>query len=432
MTQPHSNATEHHAHGKARALRSVLSDVRLAVASGRPADVTLSSLFRKSRKYGSRDRRFLGDAIFSYFRWYGWLHESCGRNDDLACALAWWLDQEAMPDGMRCMAIDAGLDPDSLPSLAGLSLEDRAHQLGRLLGISPPSIEQLVPDWVDEMLYRPRDDSRISPFVESLQRRPPTWLRVPGGREDEFLEAWRPHDPDAARHPAIPGAVRLTRAISRDAVHGRATIPFEIQDLASQCVVWACQPQPGESWWDACAGAGGKALHLLEFMRRQGRVRATDVRKRALDETMRRSRRLGMTGIDAAELDVEAQAIPDGLFDGVLVDAPCSGLGTWSRNPDARWRCNASEIDEFSERQYRIMHRAAGSVRPGGTLVYAACTLTHAEGTGLIRRFIRDHPPFRSDDFVDPLAGSSEAGCVYIWPWMGPCDGMFIARLKRE
>jgi len=118
-------------------------------------------------------------------------------------------------------------------------------------------------------------------------------------------------------------------------------------------------------------------------------------------------------------------------FDSVLVDAPCSGWGTWSRNPDARWRSDPRDPAQKRNLQVRMLHNAAQCVKSGGVLVYAVCTFTREETSGVLERFLAEHPEFKPEPFTHPLTGDPAAGTVQIWPWEGPGDGMFIARLRK-
>jgi 16S rRNA (cytosine967-C5)-methyltransferase len=207
---------------------------------------------------------------------------------------------------------------------------------------------------------------------------------------------------------------------------------LEIQDLASQAVGLVCDPDPGERWWDACAGAGGKALHLASLMGGKGLVVATDVQARRLKETVRRARRSPFRNITTKEWDGRHVAGKARSFDGVLVDAPCSAIGTWRRNPDARWSLESQAIARLGELQVELLHAASAGVKPGGTLVYSVCTLTPAETTGVVQNFLAAHPGFQLDPFPHPLGDGTTDGTLLIWPQDQDTDAMFIARMVRS
>jgi 16S rRNA (cytosine967-C5)-methyltransferase len=118
-------------------------------------------------------------------------------------------------------------------------------------------------------------------------------------------------------------------------------------------------------------------------------------------------------------------------FDGVLVDAPCSALGTWRRNPDARWTLDRQAIPRLAELQAQLLRAAAAGVKPGGTLVYSVCTLTPAETTGVVRPFLAERPEFQLDPFPHPLSGAPTDGTMLIWPQESDNDAMFVARMIR-
>jgi 16S rRNA (cytosine967-C5)-methyltransferase len=207
---------------------------------------------------------------------------------------------------------------------------------------------------------------------------------------------------------------------------------LEIQDLASQAVGLACDPDPGERWWDACAGAGGKALHLAALMGGKGLVVATDVNAAKLKEAARRARRSPFRNLTTKPWDGRHVAGKPKSFDGVLVDAPCTAVGTWRRNPDARWTTPREAIARLAALQAQILHAAAAGVRPGGTLLYSVCTLTPAETLGVVRPFLDAHPDFGLDPFPHPLTGAATDGTLQIWPQDADTDAMFLARMVRS
>ncbi len=366
-----------------------------AVAARRPADATLASHFRAHRELGSRDRRFLADLVFSFFRWRGWV-----RNLDAnaALVLAHRMDAADIHPSIALLANTQDLQP-----LAEFSLEKKAVAAGNA------RIDHLVPDGFRDVLYEP--EVHFRKCIESFQKRPPTWLRIARRHIEEVLVELQSKAIPYARHAAMPEAVSVTGSPAIASPH------VEIQDLASQTVGHICDPKPGESWWDVCAGAGGKSLHLADLMENRGSILATDIRESALTELQRRAKRAGATIITAR--GIERPARED--FDGVLVDAPCSGIGTWSRNPDARWRTTKDDVTAHAETQTGILNASADAVRVGSRLVYSVCTLTSAETVDVIDSFLN-----RRTDFV--LDGEPR----WVWPWEGPCDGMFIAKMRRR
>jgi 16S rRNA (cytosine967-C5)-methyltransferase len=188
--------------------------------------------------------------------------------------------------------------------------------------------------------------------------------------------------------------------------HGLA----EVQDESSQRVVEVCGARAGERWLDLCAGSGGKSLGLAAA---GATVVAWDAVARRLGDLPRRSRRAG------ARVEV-LQGEPEGAFDGVLVDAPCSGSGALSREPDARWRIDDAAVTGFHATQREVLERAAGLVRPGGALVFATCSVFREEGEDVVDPFLEVHPDFR-------LAVEERR-----WPHRDVGAGFYLARMERH
>ncbi|RKX46890.1 MAG: RsmB/NOP family class I SAM-dependent RNA methyltransferase, partial [Verrucomicrobia bacterium] len=248
----------------------------------------------------------------------------------------------------------------------------------------------------------------------------------------QLVQALAGRDVPCSGHEALPAALSVAGGISlANALSGHAA-QFVVQDISSQCVGHICAPQKDGDWWDCCAGAGGKALHLLDLMQQNGKVLATDIRVPALKELKKRARKYGIRGIRTQPHNVVHDEPFKKSFDGVLVDAPCSGWGTWPRNPDARWRSSKRDVVQCATRQVKVLNNAAWCVKPGGVLVYAACTFTRPETEEVVMNFLDRNPNFKLDPFSNPLTGEATEGTLQIWPWDGPGDAMFIARFVRN
>jgi len=233
-------------------------------------------------------------------------------------------------------------------------------------------------------------------------------------------------------HPQLPLAISMGGGISLAHVLTDHAAQFVVQDIASQCVGLVCAPQKGDDWWDCCAGAGGKALHLMDLMEQDGKVLATDTRVPTLKELKKRARKYGIRNIRTQPHNAVNDEPFTKNFDGILVDAPCSGWGTWARNPDARWRTSKRDAIQCANRQVKILNNTAWCVKPGGVLVYAVCTFTRPETEEVVMNFLDANPTFKLDPFANPLTGEATDGQLQIWPWEGPGDAMFIARFIRE
>lgn len=383
-----------------------------------PADRVLLRFFKNRRELGSRDRRFLSECFFSWFRWMGWTR-ALGLPPIEAAALSWLLDRTDLHPALSAAA--KGREP-----LGGKTLDEKRAALAAWFPASrmPEKTELVFPEF-SKSVELPADSEDL--FYESLQQRPPTWLRL---RNETFRQILTDAGISFKQHPEIHSALSIEAgtALGKLGHEGQ----FEVQDIASQAVALAAAPETGSDWWDACAGGGGKAIHLADLAGPSGKVLATDLRAEALHECKKRARAGGIAVVRTQLHDLAKDAPFTKVFDGVLVDAPCSGWGTWSRNPDARWRSDPRDPAQKRNLQVRMLNSAAHCVKPGGRLVYSVCTFTKEETTQVIERFSAAHPEFSLEAFISPLTGKPTGGTLQIWPWEGPGDGMFIARLKKK
>lgn len=410
-------------------LNQAAAIVRVALA-GTPADQALrEGLPPHSRhRAAPAERRAVSRAVFAYFRWWRWLDPQESLQKQLATALA---HQE------RFDRSAASFKPEALAARA-------------------------VPDWLKVEM-----DPVPSDFLRQLQREPALWIRAKAGQKVSVVSALTDLRP--AELPAFSlqlsafcyqGPADLYRTAGFQAGE------FEIQDLASQLVGHACAPQPGETWWDACAGNGGKTLHLADLMGNKGLIWASDRSVRRLEKLKERTARAQVFNYRAAMWDGGARLPTKTKFDGVLVDAPCSGIGTWQRNPHARWTTQPKDVRELAAVQSRLLDHVAPALKPGGRLVYSVCTLARAETTALAAAFTAAHPKFEpapvfadnrvaggddpaparppsasvvagGDDpgpglpVAPPVSGLPSPASVLLWPHELNANGMFIAAWRK-
>jgi 16S rRNA (cytosine967-C5)-methyltransferase len=386
------------------------------VATGTPADVALRESLTQTRYYTAPgDRRGISRAVFTYYRWWRWLNESDSPQKQLAAALA-------LQD--RFNKNPASIKPEALAARA-------------------------VPDWLKAEM-----DEIPAAWLQQLQREPALWIRVKQGLGPKvtsalgncapaslpFLPAHLPRtDETAAGQPdrSPPTAYRYSGITDLYRTPGFQAGEFEIQDLASQLVGLAAAPQPGETWWDACAGEGGKTMHLSDLMQNKGLLWASDRSLRRLAKLKERAARAQVFNFRAAPWEGGAQLPTKTKFDGVLVDAPCSGTGTWQRNPHARWTTLPKDVHELAAVQKQLLENVARSLKAGGRLVYAVCTLTRAETTAVADAFTAAHSEFMPDPVLaaglaKPGPGSATPATVTLWPQDLNANGMFIAAWKKR
>jgi 16S rRNA (cytosine967-C5)-methyltransferase len=367
-----------------------------------PADAALRRYFPSHRRLGPREKRAISQAVFTYFRWLQWLDRRDSAQKQIEQALALHERFTKNPASIKAEALAA----------------------------------RAVPEWVRTEVEFPADSLR------QLQRDPALWLRARPGAAQK-LAAELGH---CETTPAAPDALRYTGhqdLFLTPQFHAGA---FEIQDLASQFVGLACAPKAGQTWWDACAGEGGKLLHLADLMGNKGLIWASDRSERRLHSLKKRTARAKIFNYRAASWDGGAKLPTKTKFDGVLLDAPCSGIGTWQRNPHARWTASINDVNELAVVQTQLLNNVATSLKPGGRLVYAVCTLSRSETTAIAEAFTAAHREFEpAAVFPEPAqpALSSPACAVattdafvtntaFIWPHQHNANGMFIATWRRK
>ena len=285
----------------------------------------------------------------------------------------------------------------------------------------------LVPSWIYQSC--PLSKADHANFFNSNQTRPPMHLRIQGDKQKVISAFQGKANLEQSEYLKSSLTVRNAR-INLNELEPFKKGAFEVQDLASQAIGIATAAKPGERWWDACCGAGGKTMQLASMMKNKGAITATDIREWKLDDLKKRAKRGGFHNINAKGWDgIHAPSKTD--FDGVLVDAPCSCTGTWRRNPDARWTSTGKDIREMAEIQHKLLRTCAKAVKPGGYLIYATCSISSEENEEMIISFITDHPEFKLEAIPHPLSGEPTNGMIRIWSWEFDCDSMFVARLQR-
>lgn len=214
---------------------------------------------------------------------------------------------------------------------------------------------------------------------------------------------------------------------------------FTIQDEASMLVAQVVAPRPGSRGLDACAAPGGKTTHLAELMDNDGHILACDIHTHKVDLIRDHAARLGITIIEARQADARKLVISQPVFDFVLLDAPCSGLGVIRRKPDIKWSKEAENIEPLVILQRELLDAVSRLVRPGGVLVYSTCTLEPRENEGQVRSFLSRHPAFRPDEQLPGLLPEKvvkqcqvETGMVRLLPHQLDTDGFFIARMIKQ
>lgn len=368
-------------------------------------DRWLAARFREQKAYGRKDRAFYSDALFRLCRQAAvpvYLQAGYREQQVELDAGTVWSQLQAMPvaEVWSWLVLLDGLDAH-LPREID-DAEQRRQYLEQLPTGRKDQLADLtegwLPAWQDWMTRRREasgwDETLWQHWRDMQMRRPPLWLRVLSGRPTVVGDELRAEGLTVLQVKEAAIAIEPSNTLQRTSPWQQGRI--EIQDRASQAIVEAVAPQPGEAVWDVCAGAGGKAVALAVEVGLEGRVRATDVRGRALQETQRRAERLGLSNLTTDVFDAtNPQGLPQAGFDAVLVDAPCSSAGTWRRNPDARWRLKAKSLPSLHQLQDDILANVSGGVKPAGRLVYATCSWLVEENEDRVQAFLDNHPDFQ-------------------------------------
>ncbi|WP_070150916.1 RsmB/NOP family class I SAM-dependent RNA methyltransferase [Sphingobium phenoxybenzoativorans] len=387
---------------RVQAAIDILDEIIAAARDGGPAADTLIARYFKARRYaGSKDRRAVRDLLYDAVR----------RTADRPA------------DGRAAMA---GLARER-PELARL-FDGSSHGPAPLKPDDPASEASIVPAWIKPLLANLLTEAE----QQALLERAPLDLRVntlKSGAGDCLGEF-----PEGTPLDHLPDALRLPEGFPVELTDAWKSGQVEVQDAGSQIISMACEAQPGMTVIDLCAGAGGKTLALAAAMEGRGRLVACDAIRSRLSRLPERAGRAGAHFIETLLLDqgkeIEKLAPLAGLADIVLVDAPCSGTGTWRRNPEARWRLTPQRLERLVSEQARILDFAAPLVAPGGRLVYAVCALTTQEGSGQIDAFIARHPGWTPVLQHIPPGRSCGHG-VLLTPAHDGTDGFFFVVLKK-
>lgn len=353
-----------------------------------PADSILRYFFKENRKLGASDRAFIAETVFGILRHRFFLESIVETATPRSLLLAY-------------LAKFQGLN---LRELAPLASEAEMKRLAEIKAASlesqPLAIQAEFPDWLIEKLGGFMEDEEILDLGRSLQQPAPVDLRVNTllAKREEILALFDKEGIRASPTPYSPIGIRLADkpAINRHEVFLNGKV--EVQDESSQLLGYLVAPRRQDMVVDFCAGAGGKSLMLGALMRSQGRIYAFDNSEKRLNNLKPRLKRSGLSNLHpqliANENDIKVKRLT-GKIDRVLVDAPCSGLGTLRRNPDLKWRQSPQSIGELKRKQAAILSSAANLLKPGGRLVYATCSFLPEENQEIVENFIADYPHFK-------------------------------------
>jgi 16S rRNA (cytosine967-C5)-methyltransferase len=409
----------------------------------------LARTFREERQLSSGDRRMVAETVYGLLRWERRLEAilddllSRGRRGEIVSALA---RQELK---LLVYELRSGIPADALKAearrLAGRELDLSSAEgddagLGNRQGVDREALRVSYPTWLFERFVASHGETDATALAEAMNTRAPMCVRtntVKVSRE-ELIARLAEEGVTAVPTRLSPVGLVFETRVNAFGLSAFRDGLFEVMDEGSQLVAEATAPPPRSRVVDACAGAGGKTLALAALLDNAGRILAMDNNGKKLEELRRRARRAGLSNIAARE--VKGVELPGEAklesWDRVLVDAPCSGLGTLRRNPEARWRLGPKTVDGYPPDQLALLVTYAPLVAKGGRLVYATCSVLREENDGVVERFLRERPDF----VVMPLKeiwGKQRAAQVgdgtflRLLPHVHDTDGFFTAVLRR-
>jgi 16S rRNA (cytosine967-C5)-methyltransferase len=394
--------------------QAVVETLYQIFSENRKADRAIQATLKSNRKWGSKDRAFIALNSYEVVRWWRLLHHYNGSNYEIHKdnATLWRLlgislirEGYALPHWKEFASINTKVDlnylKESLPT-------ERA-------------ILQSIPDWMDKQAYGAIGE-KWSTELAAMNKQASVFLRVNdlNTTHSELKLALLKEKIETEKVEGVPSALRVTLRKNLFATTALKKGFFEVQDAGSQQIAPFLEVAPGIRVIDACAGAGGKTLHLATLMKNKGSVIAMDIHEWKLKELKLRARRNGIHNIEGRVIE-NSKTIKRlaEKADRLLLDVPCSGLGVLRRNPDSKWKMRPEFLAEVKKIQADIIQRYSKMVKPGGKMVYATCSILPEENELQVQKFLKEH-----NDFV--LENEK-----HISPAESGFDGFYMARLSK-
>lgn len=408
----------------------------------RPADQVASFYFKGRRYIGSKDRRAVAETVWRVLR--------------RQARIDWWLEFLDHPKDARArvfadLALDGGsLTPDLFegahsapkPGKEERRLVDQLKGKDIFNRDMPAWVKGEFPEWLAPRLEAVWGETMLRE-IGAMRDEAPLDLRVNTlkATRDEAIIALKKEGIAAEPCALSPLGLRLKSRVALVQVQAWRDGLIEVQDEGSQLVALVADARPGQAVVDYCAGAGGKTLALAAAMGNKGRLVACDVAEWRVDKAQDRLRRNGVHNVTRRVISGEADKWikrSAQSYDRVLVDAPCTGTGTWRRNPDAKWHLSETDLLELVERQKAILDSAARLTKPGGRLIYATCSVLAEENERQVEGFLAGHPDYTARPIPELWTELAQTPCPVAGPWLrlSPLshgtDGFFAAVLERK
>lgn len=374
----------------------------------RYADKVIERLLKQDPRWGARDRRFIAETTYDIVRWYRWFRE---------------LGQSKGNDFWRLLAVWCTLRDVDLPSWTEFEKFSAKEVLARSRQPAySRKIRESIPDWLDETGERELGREVWERELAALNEMAPVVLRANTLKTNRVTlqKTLREEGIATSAVEGYPDALALNE---RQNIFGAPSFKaglFELQDAGSQAISPFLRVEPGMRVVDACAGAGGKSLHLAALMKNKGRIIAMDTEEWKLDELQKRANRAGVSNLQSKLIEsgktVKRLA---GSADRLLLDVPCSGIGVLKRNPDAKWKLSPDFLEKVRELQHHILRDYCDMLKPGGLMVYSTCSILPSENELQVREFMSATTDFEllAEKHILPSEGF---------------DGFYMALIKRN
>lgn len=377
-------------------------------------DRAVEKAFKENRKWGSRDRRFFAETVFDCVRFRRRYWSMAGLPDAHYLSASFIDEESTLRLWLAYFQDKTGTIPDWVPNSVTQSLSKNKS--------FPFAIQQSYPDWMVDIFkkYYPNDYESI---LKSLNETAPVFLRVNEIRStpEKVIKELAMEEIAAEQVKQVPSALRLAEkknVFTTQAFHKGL---FEVQDGGSQMISMLLDVKPGLRVVDACAGAGGKSLHLASLMKNKGKIISLDIHDRRLKDLRTRATRNGVDIIEQKVIDSQKVIKRyENSFDRVLLDVPCTGVGVLRRNPDTKWKLKPEDLKNLLETQREILDSYSKMMKKDGKLVYATCSLFPEENELQVQQFLAANPEWQLDN------------SFYVRPDKTPFDGFYAACLVRR
>lgn len=410
-------------------LELVIQALRTILPLEHPADTSLRYFFQAER-IGSNERALVAETVFGVLRHRLFLEHGCGeQTTPRRLALAYWVKFAGY--NLR------ELTPLLKPAESEWLVQVKSLKMNEL----PLPVQAELPEWIIEKLSSQYSNEEILAIGQSMQQAASLDLRVNShlANRAEVLSGLQAEGVTAEATPYSPVGIRCKGKPALNKSPMFEAGKFEVQDEGSQLLGFLVAPRRNEMVVDFCAGAGGKSLMLGAMMNSQGRLYALDISEKRLANLKPRLKRSGLSNLQpqliAHENDIKIKRLA-GKIDRVLVDAPCSGLGTLRRNPDLKFRQSPQSLAELTQKQANILAAASKLLKKGGRLVYATCSLLHEENRGIVEAFLSAHPDYKLLPAGEVLAQQKIPLAMddyfQLFPHKHGTDGFFAAVMERQ